>query len=55
MAERKQFLLRLPKPLYDELARWAGDELRSTNAQIEWILREAVRGRTGKETDGDDE
>ena len=45
MAERKSFLLRLPKELYDELARWAGDDLRSTNAQIEWLLREAVRRR----------
>lgn len=45
MAERKAFLLRLPKNLYDELARWAKDDLRSTNAHIEWLLRESVRER----------
>ena len=43
MAERKAFLLRLPKSLHDELARWAKDDLRSTNAHIEWLLRESVR------------
>lgn len=45
MAERKAFLLRLPKNLYEELARWAKDDLRSTNAHIEWLLRESVRKR----------
>lgn len=43
MAERKSFLLRLPPALMDELNRWAKDELRSLNAQIEYLLREAVR------------
>ena len=43
MAERKQFLLRLPPELMDELNRWAKDELRSLNAQIEYILRQALR------------
>ena len=43
MAQRKPFLLRLPPDLFDELNRWAKDELRSLNAQIEFILREAVR------------
>ncbi len=42
MAERKPFLLRLPPELMDELNRWAKDELRSVNAQIEYLLREAV-------------
>ena len=45
MAQRKPFLLRLPPDLFDELNRWAKDELRSLNAQIEFILREAVRRR----------
>ena len=43
MAERKSFLLRIPPALMDELNRWAKDELRSLNAQIEYILRDALR------------
>lgn len=43
MADRKTFLLRLPVELMDELNRWARDDLRSLNAQIEYLLREAVR------------
>lgn len=43
MAERKSVLLRLDPTVYDALARWAGDELRSTTAQIELLLREALR------------
>lgn len=43
MAERKAFLLRLDPALHDALQRWAGAELRSLNAQIEFILRRAVR------------
>ena len=45
MAERKSFLLRLPPELLDEMHRWAKDELRSLNAQIEFLLRESVRRR----------
>jgi len=45
MAQRKSFLLRLPDDLLDALNRWARDELRSVNAQIEYILRDAVRQR----------
>jgi hypothetical protein len=45
---RKQFLLRIDPELWRELERWAADDLRSVNAQIEWLLREAVRRRTGK-------
>lgn len=52
MAERKSFLLRLPPDLYDDLNRWAADELRSLNAQIEYVLREAARKRKG-EREGD--
>ena len=47
MADRKPFLLRLPPDLMDALNRWAKDELRSLNAQIEFVLREAVRKRRG--------
>ncbi|GAA1784865.1 MULTISPECIES: hypothetical protein [Streptomonospora] len=42
MAERKRILLRLDPAVHDALARWAGDELRSTNAQIEFLLRRAL-------------
>jgi hypothetical protein len=42
---RKAFLLRLPPDLWAELERWAADELRSVNAQIEYLLREAVHKR----------
>jgi len=44
---RKQFLLRIDPELWPELERWAADDLRSVNAQIEWLLREAVRKRKG--------
>lgn len=42
MADRKNILLRLDPAVHDALARWAGDELRSTNAQIEFLLRKAL-------------
>ena len=47
MAERKSFLLRLPPELYEDLNRWAKDELRSLNSQIEYVLRESVRKQRG--------
>jgi hypothetical protein len=43
LAERKNVLIRMDSLVYDALARWAGDELRSTTAQIEMILRESLR------------
>ena len=43
VAERKRFLLRLDQATYDALERWAGDELRSVNGQIEFALLEALR------------
>jgi hypothetical protein len=42
MSERKSVLLRLDPAVHDALARWAADELRSTNAQIEFLLRRAL-------------
>ena len=47
MAESKRFLLRLDPRLFETLRRWANDELRSINAQIEFLLREAVVRRKG--------
>jgi hypothetical protein len=67
--ERKKILLRLDPAVHDALARWAADELRSTNAQIEFLLRRALtdsgrmpggvgrlpkRGRPAKENDPDE-
>ncbi|MFG3100583.1 hypothetical protein ACGFZL_08690 [Streptomyces sp. NPDC048182] len=40
--QRKQVLLRLDPRVYDALARWASDDLRSANAQIEYLLRRAL-------------
>ncbi|GAA3797991.1 hypothetical protein GCM10022226_16700 [Sphaerisporangium flaviroseum] len=69
MSERKKILLRLDPAVHDAISRWAGDELRSTNAQIEFLLRRALanagrlpgdvgrmprRGRPPKDDDGDD-
>ncbi len=48
MAEKKNFALRLDPALYDAIARLAAADLRSVNAEIEFLLREAVRLRGGK-------
>jgi hypothetical protein len=68
--ERKKVLLRLDPAVHDAIARWAGAELRSTNAQIEFLLRTALaqagrlpnnagglpkRGRPPKEAPGEDD
>ncbi len=45
--ERKKVLLRLDPKVHDALARWASDDLRSANAQIEFLLRESLR-RAGR-------
>ena len=54
--ERKAVLLRLDPEVHEALARWAADDLRSTNAHIEWLLRRAVveagRLREREPTDG---
>ena len=44
MAERKAFLVRLDPTLHEALQRWADADLRSLNAQIEFLLRVALRG-----------
>lgn len=43
MAERKSFLLRVDRELLDALQRWANDDLRSLNGQIEFLLRRSLR------------
>ncbi len=47
MAERKPFLLRVDPALLEALQRWAADDLRSLNAQIEYVLRDALQ-RAGR-------
>jgi hypothetical protein len=47
-AERKTYPLRISRELYAALERWAADELRSVNAQIEFLLADAVR-RDGRD------
>jgi hypothetical protein len=42
VSERKGVLLRLDPAVHDALAKWAADDLRSTNAQIEFLLRRAL-------------
>ena len=51
MAKRKQYLLRIDPGLWADVEKWAADDLRSANAQVEWILREAV-GRRGRRQTG---
>jgi hypothetical protein len=51
VAERKAFLIRIDRALLDAMQRWANDDLRSLNGQIEMVLREALKraGRLPKE------
>jgi len=51
--ERKAILLRIPPELWTRVNGLAANELRSVNAQIEFLLREAIRKREGKETDSE--
>ena len=50
MAEKKQVPLRISKELFDELSRWAEDEFRSLNGQIEYLLTDCVRKRRKVDT-----
>lgn len=43
MSPKKRFLLRLDQQLYETMEKWSADELRSVNAQIEYLLTEAAR------------
>ena len=47
MAERKPFLLRIDPAVHDAMQKWAADDLRSLNAQIEYVLRDAL-ARAGR-------
>jgi hypothetical protein len=50
VSEKKPFLLRVDRSLLEQLQRWANDDLRSLNGQIEFLLRDALR-RAGRKTD----
>lgn len=52
MAEKKPFLLRVDRSLLDSLQRWATDDLRSLNGQIEFLLRDALK-RAGRAASAD--
>lgn len=54
MADRKPFLLRVPPELLEKLRRWAADDMRSLNGQIEFILRRALKeqGRLHDDDEG---
>ena len=45
MSNRKAFVLRIPPELWEDLQRMAADDLRSVNAEIEFLLNEAVKNR----------
>ncbi len=63
MAGKKVFMLRLNQEVYDALEKWAEDEFRSVNGQLEWLIEKALRdskrkpgGRSKKpDTTGDPE
>lgn len=46
--DKKSFLLRIDPQLWSEIERLAAAELRSANAQVEYLLRDALRARTGR-------
>ncbi len=54
MAERKPYLLRLDPAMFDALQHWAEDELRSLNAQLEFLLRKSLKdaGRLPRDDSG---
>ncbi len=54
MAEKKAYPLRISSDVLDALQRWAEDELRSLNAQIEYVLRESLR-KAGRMKGGPEE
>lgn len=57
MAAKKPFALRLDEKMMKAVEKWAEDEFRSTNGQLEWIIREALKkaGRLPKSTQSESE
>ena len=54
MARRKQYPLRIDPKIWAAVERWAEDDMRSANAQVEWILRNALK-RAGRLKNGEGE
>lgn len=54
MARRKQYPLRIDPKIWAAVERWAEDDMRSANAQVEWILRDALK-RAGRLKDSEGE
>lgn len=52
MADRKPFLLRIDRDILEAVQRWADDDLRSLNGQIEFLLRRALKGSGRENKDG---
>lgn len=54
MGSKKNFVLRIDPEKFEALEKWAADEFRSTNGQLEWIIDQALRkaGRVKKSTTG---
>jgi hypothetical protein len=55
MSEKKAYPLRISAPVLEAVQRWADDELRSVNSQIEYVLREALRKAGRLKSPGDAE
>jgi len=62
MAKKKSFVLRIDPDVYDAIEKWAAQEFRSANGQIEWIINKALRDArrtiektTKEELEGDTE
>lgn len=56
MAAKKPFALRLDEKMMKAVEKWASDEFRSTNGQLEWIVREALKkaGRLNKHSSNEE-
>ena len=54
MAEKKAYPLRIGSDVLDALQRWAEDELRSLNSQIEYVLRDALRKNGRMKSEGEE-
>lgn len=57
MGKKKPFVLRLDEDILRSVEKWAADELRSTNGQMEWIIREGLRkaGKISRNTNSSNE
>ncbi|MEQ9443017.1 MAG: Arc family DNA-binding protein [Cyclobacteriaceae bacterium] len=57
MAKKKPFVLRVSPEMMAAVEKWAADEFRSTNGQLEWIINQALKkaGRSKKENSTDDD